>query len=163
MTVITRISSFEVARLAAGHQKQREDHQVLEAMDEPRPGESPRVQHALAPHEAGEPSHDDARRSRGVAEPVAETKEGRGHPERLGGAQHWHEPAEENGAETILLLGCVENGERERQRQSLDRALKQANVRPDRGHELNHERPCKEEREEWTEPRPRGRWETEGH
>src|SRR2546422_4843581 len=133
MTVITRISSFEVARLAAGHQKQREDHQVLEAMDEPRPGESPRVQHALAPHEAGEPSHDDARRSRGVAEPVAETKEGRGHPERLGGAHHWHEPAEENGTEPILLLGCVESGERECQRQSLDGTLKHVNVRPDGG------------------------------
>src|SRR2546425_10458396 len=163
MTEITRISIIQAAALLAGHQKQGEDHQVLEAMDDPRPGESPRIQHALAPHETGESGHDDARRSRGVAEPVAETKEGRGHPERLRGAQHRHEPAEENGAEPILLLGCIENGERECQGQSLDGTLKHVNVRPDGGHELSHERACKEEREEWPEPRPRTRWETEGH
>src|SRR5437867_13242634 len=161
MTEFTRISIFQAARLSAGHQKQGEDHQVLEAMDDPRPAESPRVQHALAPHEAGEPGHDDARRSRGVAEPVAETKEGRGHPERLRGAQHWHEPAEENGAEPILLLGCIENGERKSQWQSLDGTLKHVNVRPDGGLELSHERACKEEREEWPAPRPLTRWETE--
>src|SRR6267142_870472 len=123
MTEFPRISFFQSARLAAGHQKQGEDHQVLEAMDEPRPGESPRVQHALAPHEAGE----------------------------------------ENGAEPILLLGCIENGERECQRQSLDGTLKHVNVRLDGGHELSHERACKEEREKWPEPRPRTRWETERH
>src|SRR5437870_7254471 len=93
------------ARSSAGHQEEREDHEIHESMDDPRPSEPPRVHHALAPQEAGEPGHDDARRARWVAEPMAQTEAGRRNPERLGSAHDGNQSGKENRAEPKLLLG----------------------------------------------------------
>src|SRR5436309_3069692 len=128
------------AESRGGHQEQAENHEILKRVDHPRPSESTRVEHALAPDEASKTGHDDARRSRRVTKPVAKTKEGRCHPEGLRAAHHRHEAAEENGAESKLLLGGVEDGEPECQRQSPYCALEQVEIRSDGGHELQHQR-----------------------